>query len=206
LVEDRTHLARLVDYIHLNPLRAGIVTPEQLPAFRWSSLHLWLRNQAFKGMEAAYWLGQHGLEPSPAGWGDYVEHLRALGGDAVRQKEMGFETMSRGWAIGTAGWRKALAKEHAHMALNPGLSAQEARALRESAWLTAFQRVLSVHGKSEEEIDSAAKFAPWKVAVAHQVRQETGAAVSWLCEQLKLGTPDSARVYLSRAKRQAAEN
>lgn len=34
VVEDKTHLKRLVDHIHLNPLRAGIVLPEQLGAFR----------------------------------------------------------------------------------------------------------------------------------------------------------------------------
>lgn len=206
IVEDRTHLARLVDYIHLNPQRAGIVTIEQLGAFRWSSLHLWLRNQAFAGLEAAYWLDHHGLEPSPSGWTTYLQHLRILGGDVGKQKEMGFETMSRGWAIGTAGWRKAVAKEHSHLALNPGLSADEAKALRESAWLKSFHRTLSEHGKSAEEIAPAAKFAPWKVAVAYQVRQQTGAAVPWLCEHLKLGTPDSARVYLSRARRSAPSN
>ncbi len=206
IVEDRTHLTRLVDYIHLNPLRAGIVTPEQLGSFRWSSLHLWLKNQAFTGMQAVYWLEHHGLEPSLTGWANYVEYLTALGADVVRQKEMGFENMSRGWAIGTAGWRKALAKEHSHLSLNPGLSANQARELRESTWLRSLHQALSKHGKRSEEIVASATFAPWKITIAQQVRQETGAAVPWLCEELKLGTPDSARAYLSRAKRQVTNN
>jgi REP element-mobilizing transposase RayT len=38
LIEDAAHLARVVDYIHLNPARAGIVTPDQLTEFKPSSL------------------------------------------------------------------------------------------------------------------------------------------------------------------------
>lgn len=206
IVEDVMHLARLVDYIHLNPLRAGIVAPEQLAVFRWGSLNLWLKGKAFKGMDAKTWLAHHGLESTTEGWRDYLEHLQELAGDEARQKELGFETMSRGWAIGTAGWRKALAKEYAHMALNPGLSAAEARALRETVWQQSLTGAMKAHGKREQEIAAAAKFAPWKVEIAKQVRQKTGAPVSWLCEQLKLGSPDSARVYLSRAMGKQGEN
>lgn len=205
VVEDAMHLARLVDYIHLNPLRAGVVTPEQLGDFRWGSLHLWLKGKAFKGMDAEIWLADHGLESTTEGWRNYLDHLRELGEDEALQKELGFETMSRGWAIGTAGWRKALAKEYAHMALNPGLPAAEARALREAVWQSSLTGVLKAQGKREEEIVAAAKYAPWKVEIARHVRQETGAAGSWLCEQLKLGTPDSARVYLSQAARKLGE-
>ncbi|BET68840.1 hypothetical protein ASA1KI_37580 [Opitutales bacterium ASA1] len=206
VVEDVVHLARLVDYIHLNPLRAGIVTSEQLGAFRWSSLHLWLVNQAFKGLEADDWLKCLGLEASPAGWTGYVAHLQALGGDPARQKDLGFEDMSRGWAIGTSGWRKALAKDYAHLALSPGLSASEARSLREANWQRSLDRVLAAHGKSDEEVTTAGRFVPWKIAVALQVREESGAAVSWLASRLGLGSPDSARVYLSRARRQNADD
>jgi hypothetical protein len=52
--------------------------------------------------------------------------LQALGGDPARQKDLGFEDMSRGWAIGTSGWRKALAEDYAHLALCPRPSASEA--------------------------------------------------------------------------------
>jgi putative transposase len=43
LVEDDATLLRLVNYIHLNPVRAKIVTPEQAAAFRWSSLGRFVR-------------------------------------------------------------------------------------------------------------------------------------------------------------------
>jgi len=39
--------------------------------------------------------------------------------------ESGFAVLSRGWAIGTLGWRKALAQDYSHQALSPGLEAEQ---------------------------------------------------------------------------------
>ena len=44
LLETETDWARVVDYIHLNPVRGGIVTPEHLGQFRWSSLMRFQKN------------------------------------------------------------------------------------------------------------------------------------------------------------------
>lgn len=38
VIEDFASLARVVDYIHLNPVRAKVVLPEQVEGYRWSSL------------------------------------------------------------------------------------------------------------------------------------------------------------------------
>jgi len=38
LIQDATALVRVVDYIHLNPVRAGMVSAHQLVGFRWGSL------------------------------------------------------------------------------------------------------------------------------------------------------------------------
>lgn len=200
VVEDRAALARLVDYIHLNPVRAGIVGVEQLPMFRWGSLGAFIKDKCFPGLSADYWLEQHGWVPGRQGWSSYLRHLAALAGDTMRQKEMGFETMSRGWAIGTAGWRKALAKEHAALALQPGLPAAERRALQEAAWEESAVKALAAAHRLEADLRNDRKFAPWKVALAAKLRAE-GIPVVWLARRLNLGSPDSSRVYLSRAAR-----
>jgi hypothetical protein len=49
---------------------------------------------------------------SPEGWSDYVQQLQMLALNAAEQERRGFGEMCRGWAIGTAGWRKALAKTY----------------------------------------------------------------------------------------------
>lgn len=204
-VEDAAALSRLVDYIHLNPVRAGIVSVEQLAAFRWSSLGPLIKRKAFPGLTAEAWLAQLGVKADAEGWTAYLAHLTELSGDTARQTEMDFDNMSVGWAIGTDGWRRALAKEHAAMALQPGLPAAELRALREAKWEEAAVRELSAVGESEAALRDAGKFAAWKVALGCKLRAE-GVPVTWLAGRLCLGTPDSARVYLSRAARKNLKN
>jgi REP element-mobilizing transposase RayT len=58
LIEDAAALARVVDYIHLNPVRARVVATEHLCDYRWSSLFLYLRgrNLAQKGQALPFTL------------------------------------------------------------------------------------------------------------------------------------------------------
>ena len=41
VIQDDAHLARVCDYIHLNPVRAGVVTAERLEPFASSRLSAW---------------------------------------------------------------------------------------------------------------------------------------------------------------------
>lgn len=201
LVEDDAALARLVNYIHLNPVRAKIVSPEQLVAFRWSSLHRFFRNHLFPGLCAETWLKAMGLETNETDWSVYLERLRQLALSPEEQERLGFAAMSRGWAIGTEAWRKAVAKDHAALAINPGLEAEEARALREECWQAGLDRILMEERRTLEEAHVARKNADWKLALAARVRRESGAAIAWLAQKLQLGKPETARNYLSQLAR-----
>lgn len=200
LVEDAAALSRVVDYIHLNPVRAGLIAPEQVAEFRWSSLRALIKGPGFPGLTAD-WLAGHGLTATAAGWRAYLEHLITLAGDQSRQDKLEFATMSRGWCIGTSGWRKALAEDLAQKKLSPGLPAAEARALREAAWEIAVGECLRAARRSEVDLQAAGKTAGWKLDLARQARQRSGASVSWLAQRLHLGTPDTARSQLSRTRK-----
>lgn len=200
LVENDDSLARLVNYIHLNPVRAGIVPGEQAAQFRWSSLGRFVRGGLFAGLVCHDWLKAMGLSDNALGWAEYGERLRELALRPDEQERLGFATMSRGWAIGTDSWRKAVAKDHAHLAISPGLAATEARALREARWQECLSRLLSEAGRSLEAAHIEAKSAPWKRELAGRVRQEAGASWVWLAENLRLGKPSTARSYCSRAR------
>jgi putative transposase len=50
LIEDEKLLGHIIDYVHLNPVRAKIVSKEQVDKYRWSSLNLYVRKQAWRGM------------------------------------------------------------------------------------------------------------------------------------------------------------
>jgi putative transposase len=201
LVEDAEALAALADYIHLNPVRAGIVPPERAGDFRWSSLQSFSRGPRMPGL-AAGWLAAWGLSDDPDGWAGYARRLARLAADEEEQARLGFTTMSRGWAIGTAGWSKAVAKDLAALALSPGLSAEEARAVREGKWQAALERALAAAGKGEADLRKDRRSAPWKVDLALELRDGSGASAAWLAEALCMGSPGSVRSRLSSRRSQ----
>jgi REP element-mobilizing transposase RayT len=202
LVEDAQALSRVVDYIHLNPVRARIVAPEHVKAYRWSSLRAFMKGPRDPSMSSQAWLeARGGWQDDPGGWTAYESYLIAVGHDEARWEPDGLSGLSQGWAIGTDAWRKALAAEFSQMALSGGLGRTEARDLREAAWQKSFDSAMAEIGKSYAELETKPLRKKWKVELAERVRAETGASVSWLAQRLKIGQPGTLRCYLSRGSR-----
>lgn len=200
LVEDAAALARVVDYIHLNPVRAGLAKPGKLVEFRWSSLPRFLQRGRPAVLACADWLRHHGWTDSPAGLRAYAAYLTALAADEAEQKRLGLEKLSAGWAIGTLAWRKKVAQDHAHRALSPGLEAGELTELKEAHWSQVLESELKRAGKTAKAIADSAGSAPWKITVALKLRQ-AGADYAWITAALHMGKASSARVYLCQAQR-----
>ncbi|MEM9400685.1 MAG: hypothetical protein AAF984_10805 [Verrucomicrobiota bacterium] len=99
--------------MNLNPVRAGIVPIEELMNYR-SSSYWYLFNKCKRpayldcsgALDAA-----GGLKESPAGRKQYEAYLKWLSTNSSAQKEMAFEKMCRGRAVGTKDFKKALLKE-----------------------------------------------------------------------------------------------
>ena len=202
LIEDAAALARVVDYIHLNPVRAGIVRPEQVAAFRWSSLVRFTRRDRPAWMVAEEWLGSLGFEDSAQGWRGYVAALWELGADEARQKELGLDGLSRGWAIGSAGWRKAVARDHVHLKLDAGYAPDEIGEVKEARWRERLDAWLRDAGKTQDDISRDPKGALWKLDAAAAMRGDVGAPHRWIAEELQMGSPHAVRSYLSRRRYQ----
>ena len=194
-------MANVIDYVHLNPVRARLVMPEQVGTFRWSSLARFLRGQRFPGLDPHGSLEARGWPDSPEGWAKYVARLIEVATDQQEQKRLGYDGFATGWAIGTSGWKRALARQYADTTLTAGLAAEEARLLREQRWRKCLERRLAVAGKSLDEAAASAKTALWKIRLAYDVRSECGAAVSWLTKKLALGTEGTARCQMSKLRK-----
>lgn len=200
LIEDATALVRVVDYIHLNPVRAGIVTVEQLADFRWSSLRRFVRGPRGRIWIAEDITAQRGFEDSPTGWGAYVVYLADLCGNERAQKELEFDGMCRGWAIGTSGWRKTMAKEHAQRALDPGLERKELIEIKHVRFMEYLEQELATIGATPEALRTDRKTSLWKVDLALSLRQK-GVPYRWIAEHLHMGSPDSLRGFVTQRKR-----
>ncbi len=199
LLEDHAALGRVVDYIHLNPVRAKIVAPEQVAAYRWSSLNDFIRGRRKPGMSMSEWLqARGGWEDNDQGLKEYECHLVDIGLDEAKWEQEGLIGLSKGWAIGTYGWRQTMAKEHAQLAIAPGMEQDEIREIRHLAWHRSLQKHLILRGKTSEALMLGPKKQMWKIEIAQQIRAETGTSIGWLAENLHLGKATSTRSYLAR--------
>lgn len=204
LVQPGVHLAQVVNYIHLNPVRAGIVTLEHLVQFRWSSYRRFARGDRPTFLVCDDWLAAiGGVVDSPEGWLRYRDYLAWLAEDEGEQKRQGFETLSRGWAIGEEGWRKALAKENAESLAAQELSGEELGDLKEAVWARKLEQLLNAAEKTQSDARDDWCGAEWKVNIAAQLRSTTTATNDWIARELSMGTRGgSVSVYLSRWRKE----
>ena len=135
-------------------------------------------------------------EDNAEAWSRYCGALEDLAGDQAAQAEQGFGEMSRGWAIGTVGWRKAVAQDHRQLALTPGLPQKELKELKQAEWERVLGELLIQVGKTEKDAAEDWKSADWKVSIAEALRRKTTATNRWIAEALHMGAANSVSQYL----------
>ena len=202
LIEDIAALARVVNYIHLNPLRAKLVAPEQVSSYRWSSLAPMLKGLRPRALTAKDWLTAIGDWPdNAAGHRAYAAYLLELARDEAAWAREGLVGLGKGWAIGSLGWRRALAKEHAARALSTVQPRAERMELREASWQANLAAGLAESGKATSDLKTKPLKQSWKIELALRLRRQSGASISWLADNLHLGASATLRVYLHHAQK-----
>jgi len=205
ILEDASVLCRVVDYIHLNPVRVGVVTPDQVDKYAHSSLSNFVKKKRPHGLECGEWLRHRGdWKDDASGMRNYLMYLRQIGNDEQEQKKAGLERLSRGWALGTHGWKQALARELSQRLPVEGLSAEEINEVREHCWENAFEKALKAENKTREDATGKPRKQPWKMMVAKTLREQ-GVPVGWIAKNLHMGKPSSVRSYMSRHKKEHAK-
>jgi hypothetical protein len=201
LVQPGPHLARVVNYIHLNPVSAGIVPVAQLAQFRWSSYRRFVQGGRPAFLTCADWLEElGGLRDTPAGWRSYHDYLTWLATDEDEQKRQAFATLTKGWAIGSVNWRKEVAKEHVDRLAGLTLQGGEIGELKEAVWTRILDALLAKARKTRAEAAGDWYGAEWKLDLADQLRQTTTATNEWIARELTMGSGSTVSVYRWRRK------
>ena len=202
VLENEGVWARVADYIHLNPLRAGIVEAEHLAQFRWSSLGQFVSGDCFQGLEASAWLETQGLLNQGEDWQLYIRYLMQKHTSESSKSSSEQASFTRGWAIGSKDWKRQLTEKFAQAddtAPNAEyLAPKEMQALR---WETRFGELLREAGREKSNIADSRKQPAWKWRIADRMQEEMGVPLVWLAGALKIGRTATLRTALWRMRK-----
>ncbi|CAN5493962.1 hypothetical protein BH23VER1_BH23VER1_24090 [soil metagenome] len=200
--DDPDYFGRLVDYVHLNPVRAGLVPAGgDLTEFPWTSLASYLepprkRPAWLRSGRALEWCGQ---TDSASGRRRYLTHLESRvaeeaerAGTALPDGQSLQSTLRRGWFFGSEEFRERVLKfAAATMGSKVGkpdyAASSEMRSHgvgRAEAILEAGLRETDLHGADLAKIP---KTDPRKCLVALVIKSETTVPLSWIADRLCMG-------------------
>lgn len=208
LVEENEHLGCLIDYVHLNPVRAGLIRGKmELAHYRWSSLGDYLlpprKRSGWVRVERG--LQQRGYRRDTASERRrYLEHLEGIarqeGGIPPQPDGEGRSlqsTLQRGWFFGTEGFREKMLEklkgvkrsEAGSHHRSSGYTGEQARDHGE--WMAGriLELGLDEAGLSREELTNLAKGDWRKRVIGRAIRCRTVVAAGWIAENLLMGVP-----------------
>jgi len=194
LVEEGEALGLLCHYLHLNPVRAGMVPVSRLDEYRYSS-YWYLRRPkvrpAFLHPETAL-IEAGALADTPAGWRAYADYLSWQLEEGPAGKSKAYVSMSKGWALGGKGFKQTLLQDQAVATDTRAWESTGVREVREAQWQVMLDRLRQQ--VPPKEAHDQRKSAPWKVKLATQMKASTDASNGWLATQLGMGSS----IYLSK--------
>ena len=203
-VESGPTLARVANYIHLNPVCAGLVTAERLRDYRWSSLPLFLSRHR------PIWLAVASVLRESGGWADteagrrcYRMYLELLAAEDPKTRDQKLTELSRGWAIGSSRFLEGLQEKLVTQTGAAGrfalLGADHEAHLqaRAEVWEERVQAVARALAIDLTGLP-ARKSAPKKLLIAAMMKRITSVLNRWLATRLQMGEPTSVAPLLHR--------
>jgi putative transposase len=213
------YLSNLIDYVHLNPIRAGIVrgkTTQSLIDYPWSSLS---RGYALPPRKRPPWLETDdgfevlGLPDSAEGRRRYVRRLE----DKARQRpnvpqvpehQSLQSTLRRGWYWGSEQFREFLLKQADATAIRRNRNYQNTQMGRDHAQSEAgvlVRQGLQRFKLSETDLKSLPGSDPRKVAIADSIHKKTTTPLGWIAERLQMKSAANVSQQLNRLRRRRTE-
>jgi len=194
------YLRRACDYVHLNPVRAGLLKPEErLLAYPWSSFGYYLAAPQHRlgWMRVDRLLGEHGPpEDTRATREAFERHLEAR--RLEPGEEAALKALRRGWCLGSREF-----KQQRLEAIGGQVGEHHYGQLRLETAEAKGERIIAeeLGRRCWQEADwvSRRKHDPAKLSLAQRLRQETTLSVKQIAVRLHLGTTRSAGVCLLAA-------
>lgn len=189
LIDERSqgYLVMAANYVHLNPVRAGLLREtEPLQKHAWSSYPAYLR----QGLRPDWLrvdrvLGEHGLEcDSPKELREFSRRMQQL---CLTEEITKSASLLRGWKIGAEDFADWLAEKLARRGRKGELASE--RRETDRAWAERLVREgLIKRGWTENDLKRRTKGDPQKLNIARQLREQTPMSRDWIATRLHMGS------------------
>jgi REP element-mobilizing transposase RayT len=196
------YLRTVCDYVHLNPVRAGLLGPEQrLLEYPWSSFGGYLAAERHRPrwLRVDRLFGEHGIkEDTSMGRGEFERRME------VRRTEVSDEpdakAMRREWCLGSAEFKAELLGR-----MEGRLGEHHAGELKRESAEAKAERIIQEELRrlhwTAADLSKKPKSDPAKLALAARLRRETTLTLPWVAARLRLGSWKSANAKLHRWKK-----
>jgi REP element-mobilizing transposase RayT len=191
------YLRTACDYVHLNPVRAGLLQAEdRLLSYPWSSLMWYLATPAHRPgwIRVDRLLGEHGIQQDTAG--GRKEFERQMETRRLEQTDAkALKALRRGWCVGDEHFRREMLEK-----LDGNLGEHHSGELRQEVADARAERIMAEElkrlGWGESELRVRRKSDPAKLAIAARLRRETTLSLKKIAARAHLGTSRSANTRL----------
>jgi len=194
------YLRTVCEYVHLNPVRAKLLTGEQrLREYRWSSFGEYLKRPAGRPgwLRVDRVLGETGiLKDSTAGrrrFEEVMEERRA------KQRSAQWKAVRRGWCLGEEQFRRELLEQIHEKAGTHHYGEEIGQSVEEKARRIIAEELARMDWK-EADLGRRRKGDDGKVVIARRLRRETTVSKQWIANQLSMGTVSNVTFCLKRGR------
>jgi putative transposase len=216
--QEGEYFRELVDYVHLNPVRARLIEGgEGFDSWEWTSLREYRKPQSkrFEWMETGKGFESVDLKDTPAGRRRYIERLEALvdwsepteAGKVLWEGQSLQSTLRRGWYFGTQAFREKLLDRLGRSGLEAGRNTQKryTNAEFKDHDLAVSRRIVKIGlkhlGLKPADLPKLRKCDERKALIAHILMEQTSVRQKWIVETLQMGSAP----YVSRLAKEMGE-
>jgi REP element-mobilizing transposase RayT len=181
------YLRTVCDYVHLNPIRAKLLPPEEpLQAYRWSSYPEYLKRmgQRVGWLRVDRVLGELGIQrDNTAGRRLFAQAMEERRG---KDKPGEWKAVRRGWFLGGAQLREqVLEMMGGEMGEHHG--GEEKQETDEQKAQRLVREELAKRRWTEQDLKRCRKTDARKVKMAARLRRETVMTLDWIARRLQMG-------------------
>ncbi len=181
------YLQTVCDYVHLNPVRAKLLRPDEpLQNYRWSSYPEYLKRAAKRPvwLRVDRVLGELGIRKDDAA--GRQRFARAMEERRAKDQPGQWKAVRRGWFLGSGQLKEQLL-EMMGSAMGNHHGGEEKQETDEQKAERLVRKELQKRRWTEQDLARRRKTDPVKVKLAARLRAESVMTLDWIAQRLQMG-------------------